>query len=188
MRSALPSAVAIAACAAALSACGSSGNKGTNASSFRNAGLKFAACMRTHGVPNMPDPSSGGGIQFSDKSGINPGSPAFQTAQKDCRQLLPGGGPGGGSPAENARRKQMLVKLAECMRAHGIKTFPDPTSGGPPSAPPSGGGIAFGSPGAFISVSQTMIQSPGFRQAASACGFPGAGGIRGKVAPVPPGG
>ena len=126
--------------------------------------------MRSHGVPNFPDPSSGGGIQIPSGSGINPRSPAFQSAQKACFKLSPGGGPGRG--AQSASRKAAMLKLAECMRRHGISSFPDPTSA-PPSAPPSGGGVAFGSPGAFLSVPQTLIQSPGFKQAGAACGFPG---------------
>ncbi len=71
-------------------------------------------------------------------------------------------------------RKLQLLKLAQCMRRHGLTTFPDPTSSAP-SAPPSGGGIAFGSPGSFLSVPQSLIDSPGFKQAATACGFPGGG-------------
>lgn len=142
--------------------------------------------MRANGVPNFPDPSSSGGIQIPDKSGINPQSPAFQAAQRKCFKLLPGGGPRGGGGSE--ARKEQLVRLAQCMRSHGIASFPDPTNG-PPAGPPSGGGIAFGSPGAFISVSQTMIQSPGFRQAAAACGFPGFGshgfGRGAKATPAP---
>jgi hypothetical protein len=134
--------------------------------------------MRSHGVPNFPDPGSSGRIRIPDNSGINPASPAFQAAQKACFGKLPGGGPGGGRNSE--QRKQQLVTLAQCMRRHGITTFPDPTSGPPPGGPPSGGGIAFGSPGAFIAVPMSMIQSPGFRQAAAACGFPGFG--KGKEA------
>jgi hypothetical protein len=56
-------------------------------------GLKFAKCMRTHGVPNFPDPqvvSSQGGNQEVRLRGINTQSPAFQTAAKAC-----GGGPKG---------------------------------------------------------------------------------------------
>ena len=162
-------AVALAAvgCAVALAACGSSSPKSNRA----DIGLKVAKCMRSHGVANFPDPSGGGGgIQIP--NGVNPQSPAFQAAQKICFKLLPRGGPLTGKVSE-ARKKQML-KLSECMRAHGVSSFPDPTTG-PPSAPPSGGGIAFGSPGSFLSVPQSLIDSPGFKQAAAACGFPGGG-------------
>jgi hypothetical protein len=66
-----------------------------------------------------------------------------------------------------------MLHLAECMRRHGLSTFPDPTSSAPP--PGAGSGIAFGAPGSFIAVPQSLIQSPGFSAAAAACGFPGAG-------------
>jgi hypothetical protein len=58
--------------------------------------LKFSACMRSHGLPNFPDPTfSGGGAQLrvDRKSGLNPNSPQFQAAQKACQKLMPGGGP-----------------------------------------------------------------------------------------------
>lgn len=157
-------------CTIALAACGSSSHS-TDPSSSTNGGIKFSECMRAHGVPNFPDPSGGGG-GFQIPNGINPQSPAFQSAQKACGGLL---GPRSGGKQGSEQRHLQLLRLAECMRAHGISGFPDP-SNSPPSAPPSGGGIAFGGPGGFISVPQTMMQSPGFQQAATACGFPGAGG------------
>jgi hypothetical protein len=53
--------------------------------------LKFVACLRKHGVPNMPDPiASGGGIALRAPSG--PNSPQFQAAQKACKSFMPGGG------------------------------------------------------------------------------------------------
>jgi hypothetical protein len=165
-------------CALALTACGSS-NKSSHSSSYA-AGIKFADCMRSHGVPNFPDPGSAGGIEIPAASGINPQSPAFQSAQKACAKLMPGGGPAGGHGSES--RRLALLKLAQCMRKHGLSTFPDPTNSPPPSAPPAGGGLAFGVPGALISVPQSLIQSPGFKQAATACGFPGARGGGAKQA------
>jgi hypothetical protein len=67
--------------------------------------LKFSACMRSHGVPNFPDPkfsSGGGGVRVTLKAGgsggPNPSSPQFQTAQKACQSDAPFGkrlgGPG----------------------------------------------------------------------------------------------
>ncbi len=55
-------------------------------------GLKFARCMRSHGVPNFPDPkvfSSHGGNQQVYLPGVNAQSPAFQAGAKAC------GGPKG---------------------------------------------------------------------------------------------
>lgn len=152
-------------CAIALTACGSSA-KPTGGDA---AAIRFAACMRAHGVSDFPDPSPGGGIQIP--SGDNPRAPAFQSAQHACSKLLPKGGPLSG-PVSESRKLQML-RLAECMRRHGLSTFPDPTS--TPPQPGNGAGIAFGAPGSFIAVPQTLLQSPAFKGAAAACGFPGAG-------------
>jgi hypothetical protein len=127
--------------------------------------------MRTHGVPNFPDPSPGGGIQISGSSGIDPRSPAFQSAQKTCAKLLPGGGPGRAQVPVG--RRLAMVKLAQCMRKHGLPTFPDPMATAP--APGTGIGLAFGGPGAFIAVPRSLTASPAFNQAAAACNFPGAG-------------
>ena len=173
---ALGVALAGAGCALALAACGSSGNSNNGASSSdQSSGIKFADCMRSHGVQNFPDaPSGGGGIQIPANSGINPQSPAFQTAQNQCMKLLPGGGPLHG-PVSESRKLQML-SLARCMRTHGVPTFPDPTSS--PPAPGTGFGIAFGGQGSFIAVPQTLLQSPAFKTAAAECGFPGARGAK----------
>jgi hypothetical protein len=70
----------------------------------QSAGLKFAQCMRSHGVPNFPDPTSNGGglsgsISAQGPNGVDPNSPQFQSAQQACRSLLPGGTSSGGTPS-----------------------------------------------------------------------------------------
>jgi hypothetical protein len=51
-------------------------------------GLKYARCLRKHGVPNMPDPSSNG--QFSlGGTGIDTQSPQFEAAQQHCKADTP---------------------------------------------------------------------------------------------------
>jgi hypothetical protein len=64
--------------------------------------LKFASCMRSHGI-DVHASTAGGGMQIRvgadgpGKRGPNPESPAFTAAQKACQGLLPmkgGGGPG----------------------------------------------------------------------------------------------
>jgi hypothetical protein len=64
---------------------------------------RFARCMRGHGVQiEVAAPGGRPQINIHATAGApNPESPAFRAAQKACRQLLPGGGPGGGasSPA-----------------------------------------------------------------------------------------
>jgi hypothetical protein len=125
--------------------------------------------MRSHGVTNFPDPSPGGGIQIGSSSGIDPSSPAFRAAQSQCAKLMPGGGPGAhGPPSEQA--KQEMLALAECMRAHGVSGFPDPTLSAP--ANPGAFSIAMGRGGVFLAVPRTINPaSPVFQSAARACRF-----------------
>ena len=120
------------AAATLIAACGSSHSKTAAASNHFNQGLKFSACMRTHGVTNFPDPSAGGGIKINVGSGINPFSPAFKVAQTACRKLLPG--PLGGNQHPTAQQIASTRQISECMRQHGVTGFPDPTFT-PPSSP-----------------------------------------------------
>jgi hypothetical protein len=57
--------------------------------------LKFAQCMRSHGVPKYPDPSSNGSFHISVSSGINPQSPTFKAAEQACQSLMTGQQSGG---------------------------------------------------------------------------------------------
>jgi hypothetical protein len=65
------------------------------AAQAREQALKFAACMRKHGVKDFPDPTfSAGRISIRIKGGpgsdLSPRSPVFQAAQKACQSNLPG--------------------------------------------------------------------------------------------------
>jgi hypothetical protein len=83
----------------AMQACGKyEPNAGTpspaQTAKIKAKGLAMSRCMRSHGVPNFPDPqfqSGGGGfgIRLSG-AGVNPQSPAFQAAQKDCSSIFGG--------------------------------------------------------------------------------------------------
>jgi hypothetical protein len=157
-------------CCGSIAACGSSGKP--NGSGAGGDPLRFSQCMRAHGVPNFPDPVSGGrghGFVIKQTSGVNPSSPAFQSAQASCFKLLPGGGP---TPAHaTAQAKSQLLRVSECMRAHGVSGFPDPTTSPPTS--PLGYRAVVGQGGAFLAIPNMINpQSPAFRQAAAACRFP----------------
>jgi hypothetical protein len=93
--------------------------------------LKFARCMRSHGVSSFPDPTSLRQFKFSlsPSSGANTQSPAFQSAETACRHLLPGSG-SGQSAANSQVRTAALLAFARCLRSHGFPNFPDPTSSG----------------------------------------------------------
>jgi hypothetical protein len=91
-------------------------------------GAKYSACMRKHGVTNFPDPNGRGVITIHSGMGIDPGSPAFRSARNSCEKLLPNGGRP--TPVQIAQQQQKLLAFSACMRAHGVKDFPDPSNGG----------------------------------------------------------
>ncbi len=64
--------------------------------------LRAAACIRSHGVPNFPDPTfSGGGVHIEHQK-LNESSPAFKAAVHDCESLIPGGVHGDSGHAQQA--------------------------------------------------------------------------------------
>lgn len=156
-------------CAVALAACGSSDKSTTSLSSGLSQGIKFAQCMRAHGVPNVPDPNGHGQIAIGPGSGINPQAPAFQAAQRSCHQFLPNKvSPGRMSASE----RRAALRFAECMRAHGEPSFPDPTL-----TAPSGARQVLVLQGMVFALGPGVDpKSPGFRQAASGCGVMPPGG------------
>jgi hypothetical protein len=124
--------------------------------------------MRSHGVPNYPDPKvSGHGVTLGG-AGINPQSPAFQSAQKSCRHLLPGGGPGSAHPT--AQETAQALHTSQCMRQHGVTGFPDPTQSSPSN--PADYGTVINRNGVVFAIPKSIdVNSPAFKQAASACHF-----------------
>jgi hypothetical protein len=62
--------------------------------------LRYSQCMRSHGLPQFPDPKfSGGGVQLRLPPGLRPDSPSLKAAESACRSLQPGRseGKGGGT-------------------------------------------------------------------------------------------
>jgi hypothetical protein len=126
--------------------------------------------MRSHGVPNFPDPSGGGAGFNLNGTGINPQSPVFQSAQHTCFRLLPGGGPF--AQHHTAQAMAQALQISECMRRHGVSGFPDPTLK-PPSLSNRGEySVVEDRDGAVLAIPSTINpSSPVFEQAATACGF-----------------
>lgn len=92
----------------------------------------YAKCMRSHGVSDFPDPTadSGGhvdGFRLSGHGDLDSGNPAYKAAQQSCRSLLPGGSQ---PPAKSSKEIASEVKWAQCMRSHGVPSFPDPNGQG----------------------------------------------------------
>lgn len=94
--------------------------------------VKYAACLNAHGV--VAHVIAGGGV-ITD---VSPSTQArVSAAQTICRKLLPNAilTP---TAAQSARMLALLLKFARCMRAHGLLSFPDPTSNGIRIGPNSG--------------------------------------------------
>ncbi len=128
--------------AAVISACGSSAPAQTGAGTGGSAGadttaaahekaVKFAECIRSNGVSEFPDPDASGQFAYgipSYSSPLNPSSAAWQHAIGACKSLEPAAFmPTSFTPTQLAAR----LKFAQCMRANGMPSFPDPTPHGP---------------------------------------------------------
>ena len=59
--------------------------------------LKFAQCMRSHGLPDFPDPTnSDGRVEFVfsvSRDGFNPRTPPVLAKAHECQHVLPPGSP-----------------------------------------------------------------------------------------------
>ncbi len=54
--------------------------------------LKAAACIRSHGIPNFPDPTfSSGGVHLPKTARIDLHSSQVRAAEEACQSLIPGG-------------------------------------------------------------------------------------------------
>ena len=116
--------------------------------------LAYSHCMQTHGVPDFPDPNANGSLQISGGPGsdLNPNSAQFKKAQSECQKLMPVP-----TAAQQAQALASGLKLAQCMRAHGITDFPDPNSSGQTQIKISPG-------------SELNPNNPQFQAAQKACG------------------
>jgi hypothetical protein len=170
-----------------LSSAGSTGSTSSGSGSSAGEGgppshqqlVAFAQCMRSHGVPDFPEPTEGhlelkGG---PGKSGLDPGSASFEAASKQCRRLLPNGGKP--SPQMQKQAEERALQFTACMRTHGIPNFPEPQF--------QGNGVRLtlraGGPGAIDP------RSPQFQAAQKACQqYFGPPGSKGSLQGPPPAG
>ena len=80
---------------AAQSACdhllpnGGAGPSPAQVQQVKALGLRFSQCVRSHGVPNFPDPGSDGRIPDPATVGIDQGSPKFKAANQACGKYRP---------------------------------------------------------------------------------------------------
>jgi hypothetical protein len=133
--------------------------------------VAYSQCMRSHGIPDFPDPTASGGIP---KQGVINADRAVsnaqvQTASQDCQRLIAGLSLGGQAiQTITPQQQQDYLNAVACMRSHGITNFPDPSF--------TNGQVEF--PGLEHLVD---LQSPQFMRAKRICqklippGLPGSG-------------
>lgn len=117
-----------------------SASASTAATDDPDAPLKFAQCMRAHGISWFPDPNSGKTSIMIPKGQDHT---KFEAAQEACKQYMPNGGD---RPTPSAEQLEATRNMAKCMRANGIPNFPDPAPDGSISIDPKKLGTSPGDP------------------------------------------
>jgi hypothetical protein len=148
---------AVAACGAAPTAGGTTGASAT-ASTQATGLLAYSSCMRSHGVPNFPDPASSGGIPKETGQQLGVSLSVLDAANNACQHLIPAGESLSGQAQQtiSVPEQQDYLKAAACMRSHGITSFPEPAF--------QGGQVE------FPMLSQLVdLNSPQFTQAYQIC-------------------
>jgi hypothetical protein len=117
---------------------GAGGASDAGGSANSASAVGYSHCVRAHGVPNFPDPASGGQVPKVSAQGLGVSSSQLQAAQSACQHLLPNAASfqqrtqqcflAGDCPP--ALVQQILTaqrKFARCMRSHGVPSWPDPS-------------------------------------------------------------
>lgn len=163
---------AMLATAIAVAACGGSGSPKASSSAQASTSnrLKMARCIRSHGVPDFPDPSSGlnlirnsRGSTSVDGVNLNVSPQTLQKAMATCQKYAPQGPPISG--AQLAKIRRGALAMAECMRSHGVANFPDPQVATGPGG--HGIGVRIGVPPG--SSGALNPNSPAFQRAQKTC-------------------
>ena len=90
----------------------------------RDKAVKFAECVRAHGVSDFPDPDAKNDFEY----GVSVSKEVWTKAVNACKALQP---PGTLSAKRTPKQQSATLRLAQCVRAHGVKDFPDPVNGEP---------------------------------------------------------
>src|SRR3954469_15381100 len=90
----------------------------------RDKGVKFADCIRGHGVSDFPDPDEKNQFEY----GVSVTPAVWKRATTACKDLQP---PGTLSSKRTPKQQSASLRFAQCIREHGVKDFPDPVNGEP---------------------------------------------------------
>jgi hypothetical protein len=162
-------AVCAAAASLALAACGGSAPQSTGSRDSAAQLVKFAKCMREHGL-NVSTPTGSSGMIKIAGNG-KPDVHRLEAAQLACKRYQPTGAKQNLSPQEKVAREEQVLKFAKCMREHGIEVHASTADGGAQikiQSQAGSGGPRGPNP-----------ESPGFQAAQKACQ---------GLLPAPPGG
>ena len=92
--------------------------------SARDKAVKFAECVRAHGVSDFPDPNDNNQFEY----GVSVTPAVWTKAVDACKELQP---PGTLSGKRTTKQQSAALRFAQCVRANGVKDFPDPVNGEP---------------------------------------------------------
>jgi hypothetical protein len=153
--------LAVSACGAKQSGTGVASLPNGSASAHASASpagdaLKYAQCMRAHGIAKFPDPGADGTITINPGDGVDPNSDQVKTAAEACKAYAPTGGGAPGAKKADPHEQEKDLAFAKCMRDHGIAGYPDPTTR-------DDGSLSWGLP------KGTDINSDQFKAAQQAC-------------------
>ena len=102
----------------------SAGTGGTKKLTARDKAVKFAECIRAHGVSDFPDPNEKNQFEY----GVSVSPAVWNQATTACKDLQP---PGTLSAKRTPKQQSASLRFAQCVRDHGVKDFPDPVNGEP---------------------------------------------------------
>lgn len=151
--------------------CSGGPSPATGSSAALPSAVAYSHCMRTHGVPDFPDPGGNGQVPKAGPQQLGVSGSRLQAAQRDCQHLYPSNGGSvqqeeqrcyvaGDCPATLTRRMMSAaLTFARCMRAHGVPNFPDPTD--------SQGSVLFNA--SAHGISDAMSHSPRFTAKLNTC-------------------
>jgi hypothetical protein len=128
----LASVLATAALSLLAAGCGGGGSPGvpsvaaSTTAAPSNGALAFAECLRAHGLPKWPDPTSSGVFDKTElqQTGYSV-SQVRAVEDGPCNHLAAGASPR--QPTITPADRADYLRAAACMRSHGLGGFPDPT-------------------------------------------------------------
>ena len=106
------------------SSTGTAGSGADKKLTAQDKAVKFADCIRAHGVTDFPDPNAKNQFEY----GVSVSVAVWTKATTACKDLQP---PGTLSAKRTPKQQSASLRFAQCVRDHGVKDFPDPVNGEP---------------------------------------------------------